>query len=197
MEKSKSNQEGEKEKREETQHSDSAETSGTNIKIRKQFGGILRKVRKVRGKSIYELAAEAEVDAGYISRLENAHRNPPSPKILQRFANALEISIDLLMMAAGYLEYDLDGSPLNEEVITRKIEKAITEDHPELEQKIKAPSPSEEDDDTTMILPLIKEGDVCVGSTDDGDSIKGLVILLIQTEKGATQVSEILHRVES
>ncbi|HDS30654.1 MAG TPA: XRE family transcriptional regulator, partial [Firmicutes bacterium] len=94
--------------------------------IRRRFGNILRKARKVRGKSIYELAREAEVDAGYISRLENAHRNPPSPRILQRFADALDVRADLLMMAAGYLEFDNTGRPLDEEEIVRRVEAELT-----------------------------------------------------------------------
>jgi SOS-response transcriptional repressor LexA len=87
---------------------------------------VLRKIRKVRGLSIYELASKAEVDAGYISRLENAHRNPPSPRVLQRFAEALSVRVDLLMMAAGYLEFDPSGRPLDEEEIVRRVEAELT-----------------------------------------------------------------------
>jgi repressor LexA len=72
------------------------------------------------------LAGKAEVDAGYISRLENAHRNPPSPRVLQRFAEALDIRADLLMMAAGYLEFDTSGRPLDEEEIVRRVESELT-----------------------------------------------------------------------
>lgn len=97
-------------------------TSSEPTPPRRRFGNILRKIRKVRGLSIFELAEKAEVDAGYISRLENAHRNPPSPKVLKRFAEALKVKPELLMMAAGYLEYDLGGKPLSEEEIIKKIE---------------------------------------------------------------------------
>jgi len=106
-----------------------SETPSTSTKptpIRRMFGSILRKIRKVRGKSIYELARDAQVDAGYISRLENAHRNPPSPRILQRFAKALNFRVDLLMMAAGYLEYDKQGRPLSEEQIIKLVEDELT-----------------------------------------------------------------------
>jgi SOS-response transcriptional repressor LexA len=106
--------------------SETPSTSSEPTPIRRRFGNILRKVRKVRGKSIYELAKEAEVDAGYISRLENAHRNPPSPRILQRFADALDVRVDLLMMAAGYLEFDSAGRPLDEEDIVRRVEAELT-----------------------------------------------------------------------
>lgn len=101
---------------------DTASTSNTPTPSRRQFGNVLRKIRKVRGRSIYELAQDAEVDAGYISRLENAHRNPPSPRILQRFADALDVRVDLLMMAAGYLEFDTRGRALTEEEILRRVE---------------------------------------------------------------------------
>jgi SOS-response transcriptional repressor LexA len=97
-----------------------------NNPIRKRFGNILRKIRKVRGKSIYELADDASVDAGYISRLENAHRNPPSPKVLQRFAEALTIPVNLLYMAAGYLEMDSSGKPIDDEEIIRRVEIELT-----------------------------------------------------------------------
>jgi len=105
---------------------DTPSTSSEPTPVRKRFGNILRKIRKVRGKSIYELAREAQVDAGYISRLENAHRNPPSPRILQRFADALMVRADLLMMAAGYLEYDTAGRPLDEDEIVRRVEFELT-----------------------------------------------------------------------
>ena len=105
-------------------------TSTEPTPIRRQFGNVLRKVRKVRGKSIYALANDAGVDAGYISRLENARRNPPSPKILQRFAVALDVRVDLLMMAAGYLEHDSDGRRMDEEEIVRRVEAELTSSHP-------------------------------------------------------------------
>jgi len=106
-------------------------TSSEPTPIRRQFGNILRKIRKVRGKSIYELARDAQVDAGYISRLENAHRNPPSPRILQRFADALNVRVDLLMMAAGYLEFDSAGRPLGEDEIVKRVEAELTRSRPE------------------------------------------------------------------
>jgi SOS-response transcriptional repressor LexA len=104
-------------------------TSSEPTPIRRRFGNILRKIRKVRGKSIYELAKDGQVDAGYISRLENAHRNPPSPRILQRFADALNVRADLLMMAAGYLEFDKSGRPLDEDEIVRRVEAELTQGH--------------------------------------------------------------------
>ncbi len=109
--------------------SNTPSTSSEPTPVRRRFGNILRKIRKVRGKSIYELAREAQVDAGYISRLENAHRNPPSPRILQRFADALSVKVDLLMMAAGYLEFDTAGRPLDEGEIVRRVEAELTQAH--------------------------------------------------------------------
>jgi SOS-response transcriptional repressor LexA len=105
-------------------------TSNVPTVPRRQFGNILRKIRKVRGLSIYELAEKANVDAGYISRLENAHRNPPSPKVLQRFAEALSVRVDILMLAAGYLEYDSSGKVMSEEEIIKKVEDEITKLRP-------------------------------------------------------------------
>lgn len=112
---------------------DTPSTSSEPTPVRRQFGNILRKIRKVRGMSIYELARDAQVDAGYISRLENAHRNPPSPRILQRFADALNVRVDLLMMAAGYLEFDSAGRPLDEEEIVRRVEAELTSARPSAE----------------------------------------------------------------
>jgi len=112
--------------------SETPSTSSKPTPVRRRFGNILRKIRKVRGKSIYELAREAQVDAGYISRLENAHRNPPSPRILQRFAEALNVRVDLLMMAAGYLEFDTAGRQLDEEEIVRRVEAELTSVHESL-----------------------------------------------------------------
>lgn len=101
-------------------------TSSEPTPIRRRFGNILQKVRKVRGKSIYKLAEEAEVDAGYISRLENAYRNPPTPKTLQKLADALNFPCRLLMMAAGYLELDEDGQPFTEKNLIRQVEAVLT-----------------------------------------------------------------------
>jgi repressor LexA len=144
-------------------------TSPEPTPIRRRFGKILRKIRKVRGKSIYELARDAQVDAGYISRLENAHRNPPSPRILQRFADALDVRVDLLMMAAGYLEFDLAGRPVEQEEIVRRVEAELTQgttlggESAETGISIKARSEIQDvlrqlDDMKTSLLDALSEG---------------------------------------
>ncbi|MCK4719557.1 helix-turn-helix domain-containing protein [bacterium] len=144
-------------------------TSPEPTPTRRRFGKILRKIRKVRGKSIYELARDAQVDAGYISRLENAHRNPPSPRILQRFADALDVRVDLLMMAAGYLEFDLAGRPVEQEEIVRRVEAELTQgtilggESAETGISIKARSEIQDvlrqlDDMKTSLLDALSEG---------------------------------------
>lgn len=105
---------------------DNFKVEGKEGDWRKFFGRILKKIRIVRGKSQKDLAHDAEVDAGYISRIENGHRNPPSPKILLRLATALNVDSVLLMLAAGYLQYDpVSGVELTEDEIVIKVERSL------------------------------------------------------------------------
>ncbi|WP_068773733.1 helix-turn-helix domain-containing protein [Paenibacillus sp. FJAT-26967] len=64
----------------------------------------LRDLRKLKGYTIRELADRSGVSAGYISQLENGNRNVPSPEVLMKLSEGLNIPYADLMTIAGYLE---------------------------------------------------------------------------------------------
>lgn len=55
------------------------------------IGEKIKKQRESKGKSISELASEANVSKAYISLLETDKANNPSVKIIKQLANALEM----------------------------------------------------------------------------------------------------------
>ena len=173
-----------------------ASQNSTPNPCRKRFGDILRKIRKVRGKSIYELAGDAKVDAAYISRLENAHRNPPSPKVLQKFADALDIRIDLLMLAAGYLELDESGKRISEEGILQKIEAALFSPADKQSEKFQASVEVKAEEDFSL-QPILERDDLCLGITDDGEQVIGKAVLFLIVGDELVPIAEISGKVNS
>jgi transcriptional regulator with XRE-family HTH domain len=55
------------------------------------LGEYVRATRKRAGLSIRQLAARADINAGYLMRVETGERSKPSPDILRRLADALQI----------------------------------------------------------------------------------------------------------
>ena len=55
------------------------------------IGEKIKKQRESKGKSLSELASEANVSKAYISLLETDKANNPSVKIIKQLANALEM----------------------------------------------------------------------------------------------------------
>ena len=93
---------------------------------RRLFGRILRKIRKTRGLTIKDFTKSSGIDGGYISRIENGRRNPPSVKLLKRMAGTLRIDVVYLIMAAGYLKYNpVSGKELTEADIVFEIESVL------------------------------------------------------------------------
>jgi transcriptional regulator with XRE-family HTH domain len=64
----------------------------------------LRDLRKLKGFTIRELADRSGVSAAYISQLENGNRGVPSPEVLMKLSEGLNVSYSSLMELAGYLE---------------------------------------------------------------------------------------------
>ena len=62
-----------------------------NDKRYQEIGEKIKKQRESKGKSISELASEANVSKAYISLLETDKANNPSVKIIKQLANALEM----------------------------------------------------------------------------------------------------------
>lgn len=66
----------------------------------------LKDLRKLKGYTISEVADRSGVSPAYISQLENGTRNIPSPEIIQKLSEGLNVSYTELMGVAGYLEYE-------------------------------------------------------------------------------------------
>lgn len=64
----------------------------------------LKHLRKQKGFTIREVADRSGVSTAYISQLENGNRGIPSPDILMKLSEGLNISYSELMNLAGYLE---------------------------------------------------------------------------------------------
>lgn len=64
----------------------------------------LRDLRKIKGYTIREVSDRSGVSTAYISQLENGNRGVPSPEILMKLSEGLNISYSDLMNLAGYLE---------------------------------------------------------------------------------------------
>lgn len=64
----------------------------------------LRDMRKLKGFTIRELADRSGVSAAYISQLENGNRGVPSPEVLMKLSEGLNVSYPTLMELAGYLQ---------------------------------------------------------------------------------------------
>jgi|GEM_PF-288200 len=71
----------------------------------------LRDLRKLKGFTIRELSDRSGVSAAYISQLENGNRGIPSPDVLAKLSEGLNISYSELMVMAGYLEASQTEQP--------------------------------------------------------------------------------------
>lgn len=70
-----------------------------------EIGTLLRNLRLRRGMSQFDLADAVGINNSYLSRIENGERRP-SPKILRKFADALQYSYDDLVVTSGILSAD-------------------------------------------------------------------------------------------
>lgn len=61
------------------------------------FGDNIKRIRELKGYGVNELARISGVNASYISALERGEKKNPSVEILEKIANALEVSIDEIM----------------------------------------------------------------------------------------------------
>jgi transcriptional regulator with XRE-family HTH domain len=70
-------------------------------RISDSFGSILSSIREQKGLSLSELEKLAGVSASYINRIELNQRKAPSYPIIEKLADALEVNINTLLVAAG------------------------------------------------------------------------------------------------
>lgn len=68
------------------------------------FYEALKRYRKQKGLTIRELAERSGVSTAYISQLEHGNRGIPSPEVLNKLSEGLNMSYSELMKVAGYLE---------------------------------------------------------------------------------------------
>ena len=72
----------------------------------KRLGSQLREARRARGLTIEQLAWQAEVDRGYLSRIESGSR-APSLMLLRHLAAHVGISLSELIAATDASELDV------------------------------------------------------------------------------------------
>ena len=75
------------------------------------IGTVLRQAREVRGLTSVETARGAEISSAYLSKLENDAVKRPSPEVLHRLSEVLEVPYAELMTLAGHPVPRVDASP--------------------------------------------------------------------------------------
>ena len=73
-----------------------------NVDAMHELGKRVQRRRLSAGKSVRGLAAEANVDASWLSRLERGLIGTPEPRTLYRLAQALGVEVISLYEQAGY-----------------------------------------------------------------------------------------------
>lgn len=69
----------------------------------RQFGTLLRKLRKKRGLGVNQLASYIRISGAEISRIERGERKKIDPNLLRKLAPKLGVTYEYLMQQAGYL----------------------------------------------------------------------------------------------
>jgi transcriptional regulator with XRE-family HTH domain len=64
----------------------------------------LREARSARGLSLEAASGAAKISTAYLHKLEAGRVRTPSPHVLRRLGQVLEVPYPALMMAAGYLD---------------------------------------------------------------------------------------------
>jgi transcriptional regulator with XRE-family HTH domain len=67
-----------------------------------RLAGLLRSRRVAAGLTLREVTRRTGISNPYLSQLENGHTTNPSPRLLEKLANAFGCSYLELMEAAGY-----------------------------------------------------------------------------------------------
>lgn len=71
------------------------------------FGEKLRELRVEKGISQRDLAAAADIDFTYLSKVENGRMPPPAQATIVKLAHALDADSDQLLQMAGKIPTDL------------------------------------------------------------------------------------------
>lgn len=79
----------------------------------KTFGTLISEARRAKGLSQKDLAARVKkedgqaISAQYLNDIEHDRRNPPSEFLIAQMAEAIDVSKDVLCIAAGTMPTDL------------------------------------------------------------------------------------------
>ena len=76
------------------------------VKMPAHLGAELKQARLTRGFSLEAAGSAATISQGYLHKLEAGRVNSPSPRVLQRLAEVLDVPYRRLMELAGYLMPD-------------------------------------------------------------------------------------------
>ena len=68
-----------------------------------ELGQELSEARSQAGATLEAVATPANISVAYLRKLEHGNVNNPSPRVLRRLAEVLDISYGRLMALAGYL----------------------------------------------------------------------------------------------
>lgn len=74
-----------------------------------RLGETLRSVRELKGKSLKAVAEPAEISTAYLLKLEKGDVTSPSPHVLHRLAQQLELDYMDLMRLTGYVVQESGG----------------------------------------------------------------------------------------
>jgi transcriptional regulator with XRE-family HTH domain len=91
-----------------------------------KLGTRLERVRKLRGLSMAQTAAQAGISAAYVQKLERDEVVAPSPHKLRALAAVLEVSYHDLMRLAGYATGESEATEVAEgEASVRVLAQAL------------------------------------------------------------------------
>lgn len=76
----------------------------------KELGRQLKTVRQLRGLSLKAVAEPAEISVAYLQKLEGGEVRQPSPNVLFRLGEVLDVSYSTLMELVGYVVPDPQGA---------------------------------------------------------------------------------------
>lgn len=92
-----------------------------------EFGSYLKKLRKERGLSIRRLEEMSGVSNAYLSQIENGKRGLPSPEILKKIYEPLDVGYTELMEKAGYISTSVKSELIPETIEALESTDALSE----------------------------------------------------------------------
>jgi transcriptional regulator with XRE-family HTH domain len=102
-----------------------------------ELGQRLREVRSARRGSLEAVSRTAKISPAYLHKLEAGLVKSPSPHVIRRLADALEVPYPALMELAGYIDrgettMPSSGAPTNAEIV--RLLETLTREVAELKQ---------------------------------------------------------------